>query len=302
MKKYLLLLVSGLVLMASCTENNAAIDFGTSASVDTTYVLTTIPATDPHNVLMEEFTGVTCTNCPAAHDLLVGLEHTYGTRLNVIGLYIYNFPQARPHHESVYDFRDSAATAIGQSVYKGIGSEPLGGVDRIPAGITPSTPLQLNTTQWTDLIVSRMNTIDSVNLQVQSSYNSTTGIATITATVIYTKPVSTTQNLSIVIVEDSVIDAQEFPPHPIGPFVDGYDPEYLFTNICRGMVTSAPFGDVILGSMTSKEAGRLFRKTYTYSKASSILRPERCRIIAFVHNATGDDYHVMQSVQTRLVP
>ncbi len=300
MHKTLLFALTSAVLLLGCNENNQSLDLGRSASVDTTYVLTTIPAADPHNVLVEEFTGVKCSNCPAAHDVLEGLEHTYGTRLNVIGLYIYNFLQTEKHHESVYDFRDSAATAIGQSVYKGVGRMPIGGVDRLPAGIEPPLLLQLNATQWTALIESRLNIPDSVNLKLESSYNSTTGIATITATVIYTKPVSSTQNLSMVIVEDSVIDAQEFPPTPFGPFVDGYDPEYEFNNICRGMVTSVPFGDVILGSLPAKEAGRLFRKTYTYNKPSSVLHPEHCRVIAFVHNTSGDDYHVMQSAQVKL--
>lgn len=300
MHKTLLFAFTSAVLLLGCNENNQSLDLGRSASVDTTYVLTTIPAADPHNVLVEEFTGVTCTNCPAAHDLLAGLEHTYGTRLNVIGLFIYNFPQTAPHYKSVYDFRDSAATAIGQSVYKGVGSMPMAGVDRLPVGTEPGRPLQLNATQWTALIESRLNIPDSINLKVESSYNSTTGIATITATVIYTKPVTTTQNLSIVIVEDSVIDVQEFPGTPVGPFVAGYDPEYEFTNIFRGMVTSVPFGDVVLGSLPAKEAGRLFRKTYTYNKPSSVLRPEHCRVIAFVHNTSGDDYHVMQSAQAKL--
>jgi len=287
MRKLIVALSSFILLFASCKEIGPQINFTNVKAVDTTYVVTPVPATDLHNALVEEFTGQACPNCPAAHNLLNSIVASDSGRVNVIGLYPFGSPQTVPPAGSVNDFRDSISNDIMNSFYTDFQGLPSAGIDRVPvAGM-----FTLFSSQWGSAINNRLNITDSLNLSLQSSYNTNSGVATITATITYTQPVSTFQNLSIVIVEDSITDLQEFPSG---------DENYLFTDVFRTMLTSAPFGDPILPTMTAKESGRVYRRTYTYTPKPNWV-PQHCRVIAFVNYSNFEqNKDVFQSVQTKL--
>ncbi len=298
MKKILLALCGGFILFAGCKENDALIVV--TRAVDSTFTVPVPATTDAHNVLVEEFTGQSCSNCPAAHSLLESIvsHHAPGS-VNVIGLYIDGNPQSVPNAFSKHDLRDSIASNIGTDVYGGVSQMPGAGIDRTPvAGI-----LQLGSGSWSDFINSQLSITDPLNLSVQSSYNSTTGIAEITATIIYTQTVTVPQNISVAVVEDSIIDIQEYPiTDPT--YTSGYDTFYVFKSVFRGMVSTPPFGDPILAKITTKNPGQGYQIHYSYKPKSIVpaIVPAHCRVIAFVNTINGSDYHVVQSVQCKLTP
>jgi outer membrane protein Omp28 len=253
--------------------------------------------TDAHNVLIEEFTGQTCSNCPAAHTLLDGIAGQYAAgRVNIASMYYTGGPQTNPPSGFVYDLRDPDATQITNSIYGSVGALPSGGVDRT---INPSPslggPLLYSSADWAGVIATQVNVPDSININVTSSYNSTDSLVTTTATVTYTKPVSTKQKIAFVVVEDSLVDLQEFP--------DSVHSGYHFSAVMRGMeALSIPSGDPMLDSIANKEIGRVFRRVITYKLKSvtPAIKPANCRVIAFVTANNNTDVHVMQSAQTKL--
>ncbi len=289
-----LLAASCIVMLASCEEKAPVINFGEPIAQDTTFVLPTVPAAEKHNVLVEEFTGQSCSNCPAAHELLTEIQHAHEPgRINVIGLYFEGITQTRPPHDAKYDFRNAQAKLIATDVYSGVSSIPAGGVERVAIGGT----IKLDRSVWTSTIESRLNIPSPVNLKIESEYNATDSIASIRATLVYTSKVDFPHNISIVVVEDSIIDKQEYPStHPVHP---GYDEAYLFTNVFRGMVTSAPYGDPVLTSVTAKEPGRAFIKNFKY-KLTNALNPANCRVIAFINSTKSGDPQIIQSAQVKL--
>jgi hypothetical protein len=249
-----------------------------------------VPATDPHNVLVEEFTGQSCSNCPSAHDLLDAIADSNAGRVNVIGLYITDFGQTTPPPGSTHDFRSDTASVIGKNIYGGVGSLPSGGVDRTPV----TGQLLLDRGVWGGIIHNQLNIADSVNLKMESAFDDASSTAKIKATVVYTQPVYTKQNLTVMIVEDSMVDKQERPA--------AVDDNYTFTNVFRGTVTAVPMGDPILDTMALKVPGRRYIRTYTY-KLPSGYNVKNCRVIGYINSpGTGSDYHVWQSWQCRLKP
>lgn len=298
MKNKLLAICCIALAFAGCKENDTPVDFSgaVTAGNDSTYLLpaTSIPAADAHNVLIEDFTGQSCSNCPAAHAVLEGLIAT--GHVNVVSLYITNFLQTTPPNGALYDFRDSTATLLCSNIYGGVTGSgiPSGGVDRVPV----SSSLLLFSGGWSGAVATQKTVVDSVNLAVTSSYNPSDSVATIIATITYLKPMSTVQNISIVVVEDTMYDKQEDDLTT--------DNSYLFTDVYRGMVTSVPYGDAILNTMATKEAGRVYWRRYTYKLkpqgSHPAIDPTHCRVIAFVNADDGStgDYHVLQSVQCKL--
>src|SRR5438874_255127 len=144
MKKVLFAL-SSIILFAQCKEHDSPIYFGPRA-VDSTYVTTAALTADAHNVLIEEFTGASCSNCPAAHTVLEGLEAT--GHVNVVSLYITDFSQTDKPPGAVYDLRNDIASKIGLKIYGGIGAMPLGGVDRLAL----AGSLLLGRADWTSVV------------------------------------------------------------------------------------------------------------------------------------------------------
>lgn len=294
MKRSLLALSASILFLTSCTEKAPVINFGEAISQDTTFVLTTVPAAEKHNVLVEEFTGQSCSNCPAAHELLTEIQHTHDAgRINVIGLYFEGILQTRPPSGAKYDFRHEHAKLVTTAIYSGVNAIPAGGVDRVPSGGS----IKLDKNAWSSLIDTRLGAISPVNLKIESEYNATDSVASIRATLVYTSLIDYPHNLTLVIVEDSIIDKQEYPStDPVHP---GHDDAYLFTNVFRGMITAVPFGDVIEPTLAAKERGRAIIKNYKY-KVTNVFNPAHCRVIAFVNSSKSGDLQIIQSSQVKL--
>jgi hypothetical protein len=314
MKKILFTALAGFILCSSIlfTGCNGCKEIGPNVILtappsgsgtgitDTTWVLSSAAiaalTTDPHNVLVEEFTGQACSNCPAAHALLDGIAATYASgRVNIVSMYFTGGPQTVPPNGFLYDLRDSSATQISTTIYNSVSALPSGGVDRLPNAANAGS-LLFYSSDWSGITATQQTVPDSVNLALSSSYNTTTSLATTTITVTYTHPVSTKQNISLVVVEDSITDLQEFP--------DSVHTGYHFKSVMRGMENlSIPSGDPVLDSIATKATGRVFRRICTYKLRTLTLaiKPANCHVVAFVTANNGADQHVMQSAQSKLI-
>ena len=263
-----------------------------TGSYDSVYTLTAAEiaslTADVHLPLVEEFTGQDCNNCPSAHATLESING-----INVIGLYLYSIPQAIPPTGAIYDFRDSVATQVGNTIYGGIGTLPSGGIDRL-RGVSDTNKIEINRTAWTGNINTRKAVPAPLNITLTSSFNVATQTAKIIATVTYVQPVSVKQNLTVVITEDGMVDLQEFP--------DTVHSDYRFTNVFRDMVSSAPSGSPVLDSVSTKPKGMVLKRTFNYKlkTTSPAIKPDSCHVVAFVSNNNGVDQQVVQSAQTKL--
>lgn len=279
--------------LAGCKEYNTPLDFGGDSISDTTYTLSTVPPAQQHNVLVEEFTGQSCTNCPAAHDFLRTQALLYPGRINVVALYIFGPIQSRPPHGSIHDFRDSIATQINSQVYNAVNLLPSGGVDRIAV----SGQVSLGKDLWANAINTQLAIIDSINLGLETRHNAKDDLDTIIVKITYINQVSTKKNLSLVIVEDTMYDYQENGLH--------IDSGYLFTNVFRDMLTTVPGGVEIGTDRPVKEPGRVYQQIYTYKPKTLAapnppIKPKHCKVIAFVHNWGSGNYRIVQSANCPL--
>lgn len=299
MKRILFSATVAALFFSSCKETPPVINFGTGNFSDTTYVATTVPAADAHQVLFEDFTGASCTNCPAAHVLLDDILSQHPGVINVTGLYIQNFIQTKPPNGAKYDFRHEHATKIANDIYGGVNALPTAGIDRVPV----SGSLKIDRAFWSSAINTQLAATTPINLKVESNFDEDSKVASIKVSMVYTQAVSFPHNLCIAVVEDSLIDVQEYPStDPVHP---GADDEYDFSSVFRGMVNTAPRGDAILDSVAVKEPGRTLIRTYQFKAADSVTlnpipTPEHCRVIAYISSTDNSDYHIVQSAQCKL--
>ncbi len=297
MKKILLACSAAAILFITsngCKEIGPNVNLSTATATDSPYTVSPVPVAQAHNVLVEDFSGQHCSNCPSAHASAESAAAASNGHVNIITYYYDISSQSDPIAGSLHDFRDTvAARRIDAQYYNGVSDLPHGGIDRVP---NSSGSLAIDYTTWPGVISSRLPVVDSVNLKVTSYWDAAANKATIKATIVYLYPNTFTQNLSVVIVEDSMVDKQSDGIH--------IDETYLFLDVFRAMVTNIPAGDPILPALTTKIAGQADMRTYTYTPAAVVpaIVPKHCRVVAFVSSTNGTDQHILQSATAPLVP
>jgi hypothetical protein len=288
--KQLILPVFAIVLLASCKETAPPIDFGPKAK-DTSYMAAT-EAPQQRVVVMEEFTGVTCTNCPAGHNIIKTLETANPDRIAAIGIQIYNFSQGNPVDEPIvktqHDNRTQAGTQISNDVFGTVSAMPTAGIDRTVVNGT----MLIDTRGWAGTVNTRLAQPTSANVAITSTYNAGSRQALITVHVAYTSAVSKAQNLTVALVENDITDAQE----GVGP--TGFEQNYVHQHVLRDVLT-APTGSTILNDKSIKQPGQVYERTFVYN-VNADWKPENCEIVAFVSNNQGADKEIVQGATVHL--
>lgn len=288
MKKVFVIAVTALVAFSSCKEKGPKINFGNDAkAVDTTYV-TTVEAAQSKNIVVEEFTGASCSNCPAARDLLSNIvaDPKYTGHVFTMGIHIKNYVQSNPV-DGLYkhDFRTQKGTDIGNDVYGSVTAMPIAGIDRVPY----NGEMLLLKTAWASAISNRIAVTPPANLTVSSSFDQASRTATFKLHVAYTQAIKDPQFVTLSIIEDSLVDAQEYPN-----YIDTF---YTFNHVLRDYIT--PTGGTPILSNVTIEPGRVYDRTFTYQLDPSWI-PEHCKIIAFLHYYSATSKEIVQAAETEV--
>ena len=220
------------------------------------------------NVLIEEFTGRKCVNCPIGHIEAKAIEESYPGRVWSINLH--------GGYYSTFDY-PNLNTPICDTLgtYFNPNSFPSALVNR--QALKP-----LYNTEWREATDEQIKQTAECNVAGQVAINPLTRIATVTVEVYYTSNSSSDVNyLNVFMLQDSILGSQtggsSNPDQMIGD-------EYCHMHVLRDNVT--PFwGDEI----ETTTAGTLITKTYNYKIPDVIGEPngmevvlENLNFIAFV--------------------
>ena len=256
------------LLLNSCKEVGPNINLhGNQNSVaDTTYIET--PVATPQNkiVVIEEFTGVRCPNCPQGHVIIANIKAANPGRVVSLSLHPINSLGA-PYSFSVQDFRSQKAQTLFDYLGQ-IGLEPAAGIDR--KLFSGQSNILLDKNAWTNYVAQQLSTTPLVNIQLTNTYDSTNSELTVVVELHYTQNVSEQNKLTMALTESNVITAQ----------LDGsvIDTFYNHKDVMRDFITDIQ-GDAI---STTREAGRVVRKVYK-KVLDAAWKPENMKVVAYVH-------------------
>jgi hypothetical protein len=231
----------------------------------------TIPPLGDRKVLIEEFTGVRCVNCPAGASEIENLKATYGDRLIVISVHAGDF--APPYSDSKYDFR----TPEGIELEKFLGA-PLGYPSAVVNRKKSGNSFQAFRSAWAGLIAAESNAPSVVNMGFTKNYNASTRDLSIDIKIVPTENIAEAR-LTIALTESSIKDQQETP--------QGKQADYSHKYVLRKMLTK--FDGDPLSNLT---VNTTISKNFT-AKIPQNWQIENCRIIAFIHKS-GEDKSVLQ--------
>ncbi|RME11560.1 MAG: hypothetical protein D6816_01945 [Bacteroidetes bacterium] len=234
-------------------------------------------------VLIEEFTGVRCVNCPAGSAAIEDLIAIHGPQLVAVSIHAGEF--APPYSDSQYDFR----TPEGDQLLSYLG-EPFG----YPTAVVNRKlfdgefDLQLGQSQWAGYIQQELQEPPKVKLKIEPSYNAQTEKLDALITILVVEDVVEPDvRLSIMITESGVQDMQLTP--------SGKQADYTHKHILRTMMTNYD-GAVISDELT---AGKQITKSFSMD-----WNPDwdvnNCDILAFV-SLGGTAKDVLQAHHVHII-
>lgn len=234
-------------------------------------------------VLIEEFTGVRCVQCPGGSIAIEELLGIHGEQLVAVSIHAGDF--APPYNDSKYDFRTDEGDQIINYLEKPAGY-PSAVVNR--KKFDGQFNLQLNQGDWAGSIASELALAPKVRINIEPNYDLASRQLTAAVTLFVDEAITEPDvHLSIMITESGIVDKQITPA--------GINTAYVHKHALRGMLTNWD-GDPITESMTP---GAEIEKTYTFTLPDGWV-PEKCEIVAFVSLA-GTDKDVLQAHQVHLV-
>lgn len=243
-------------------------------------------------VLLEDYTGHTCVNCPRAAVTAHELLQQYGDRLVIIAVHAGYFakPMSAPFD---YDFRTTAGTTWDDFFGIGKVGNPNGMVNRTGY---PSQHI-LSPSAWGNAVANATAIPPLAELQLICDYDNTTSKLCVHTKTSFLQSVSNKEiRLSVVIVEDSIIQAQKNNDAQVGTTPQISD--YVHMHVLRGAVNSA-WGEKILAK--DAVSGNPVIKSYqTKLEGFNIYQmvPKNCRVVSFLYDA--DSYEVIQVAEVKI--
>jgi hypothetical protein len=238
-------------------------------------------------VLIEDYTGHRCGNCPAAARTLKRIDSIYHGKIVPLAIHCTNF--ANPNVTYPEDFRTAEGTeydnVLGVSASSGL---PNGLVNRKGFG-TPN--FVKADAQWESEAQTYFNQEADFKIELNNSYNSTFNSFNSEVKVTALKDLSGEYNVTLLLIEDSIIGVQYDQSLPVAQQVVT---NYKFMHVLRKSINTAWGEQAFNGTITKNQS---FTKTFSNVSLNSGYNPGKCQVIAFIYDAATSSttrYEVFQ--------
>lgn len=238
-------------------------------------------------VLLEEYTGHQCPNCPRGAIAVRNILLTYGKRVVAVAVHAGFYARVSPGTPFIADYRTDAGTTYDQ--FFGInGIIPRGMVNRSGYG-TPA--LLLNPEEFAEQVSIALSAAPVATLQITVQYDAQTRICNISTRINFLQHIPDQLNLSVWIVEDSIVSPQKNAIAELGPDIIH---DYVHRHVLRG-VANGTWGQVV-------ESEALPGTSTVLSSQATIQdhwNPDHCSIVAFLYNA--QTHEVLQAAEVKII-
>lgn len=283
----------------SCKEVDVLIDFEDRIQEDTTYVTTSIETQQDKKYLVEELSGVRCTNCPAGMEKLTDMNNNgeFKDKLVIASIHVGTFAWVIEGY-SKQDFVVSGSDQLLELILGGDPGKPCASFDRLDFR-NGDGYLVANYNQWPSFVANARDSSAGtpVNIHATSAPSGEMDEYEIKIRLHYTEAVTDPQMLGIYLMEDNIRDAMEY---------TGFiDTNYIFKHVLRKYITP-PTGKQILNDITVGP-GRTYEYTTKFkidrSKANEAMWvAENMKVIVFVNSGTPYKRKVYHAEEINLIP
>jgi hypothetical protein len=297
---YLLSVAAVLVLFSSC-------DYVDPPYTETANGNPNTSDTVFRKILIEDYTGFRCGNCPAAAQTIYNTLHPlYGEELISIGVHASpsstftnttppaSLPSGAPSGSFSTDFRTPAGEAW--LAFFNVSANPNGMVSRLDYPTNGHVKLP---GAWATAAQSIYHQPAKFKIEITNQYDSTSGNLDCDVKVKVLQAVSGNYNLSVVLTEDSIINWQVWYSH-----TPQNEPNYMHRHVLRGSINGT-FGDqVFTGSAavddsTSNTYSVNLNNITPINPVNPVLNIDHCHIVAFVFDNTTKEIWQVEEEKVR---
>lgn len=279
--KLTIALLAGALLAGSCDK------------VDDPYYKQITIDTTTHEVqkrvLLEDYTGHLCVNCPSAGNIAHNLGNTLGDKVVIVAIHAGHFANPLAAGEFTADYRTACGTEW--DTYFGISAagNPNGMVNRKnhPVGHI------LSPEAWSGAITDALEEPVTVDLNLSNTYNATDRSLSIEATADFTEATDKDLYLVVILTESGIISPQKNNNTAIGPTPTIVD--YEHNHVMRGAI-SDPWGEQIASAGTA--TGASITRNFSYTLPAHI-NADKAGVVAFIYD--NETKEVLQAAEKEVI-
>lgn len=248
------------------------------------------PADTHHvrTVLIEEYTGHKCVNCPTAAVTAHEILNTYGEKVVLMAIHAGYFAQTESGNYSL-DLNSTAGTDLYNNY--GITNNPAAMFNR--KSISGVNIFEAYPT-WEATFLDVQDTVPTIDIQMIINYNSSESKACIHVQTEYLVDVDRPLKLALYVTEDSIHGYQKNNNSGIGPTPD--IPNYVFMNVLRGSVNGTWGSDLNTGDVEADS--NMVSSFKLILNANWVAK--NCHIVAVVYDPSTDE--IWQAAEEKIVP
>lgn len=220
-------------------------------------------------VLLEDFTGQKCVNCPAAHEIAYELQQAYGEEnLITVSIHAGFFSTPSPTPPFDYDFRTEAGSEY--NTFFGAQNYPTGAIDRVAEGGL----FLVDKDGWGTKVAQQFQETAQIGIEITTNLqgNQVSGDIKID----FVNNIDFGASLQIWIIEDSIVKPQ------VAPGVEGgYIPDYVHNHVLRGAI-NGNWGQVLPASTYATDDSETI--SFSNYTLGSDWVADQLYIVAYVYN------------------
>ena len=227
-------------------------------------------------ILIEEYTGHTCTGCPEGHQIIDQLLAQFGDTLVAIGIHANHF--AKPSTGVfTYDFRNPT----GEQLFIDYN------IENNPQAIVNRSTSPIDKDEWRNEISTADRSLYAA-IQVINQYDANAKRLKINTKTTMLEDYSQAVQLSLLLIEDNIIKPQKFSDH--------IDTFYVHNHVLRAGI-NGNYGELITHSgLLEKDSSYLYG--YSLDFNGKDWNPDNCSVIAILLNQ--QDKKVLQVERTKV--
>lgn len=278
--KFIGLLLSATLLFNACDEVGPAVNL--QPKVEDYFFADQVEAKQDRRVILEEFTGVKCTNCPDGHDKVKELFDQYGERFTSVAMHAGGLAGFIEGH-SVQNMMTDEGTQL--HIEFGNSGQPSAIIDRVQYE-NENNFFIYSRVAWGLKVEERMEVPSECNITINPVMVESSDSLGIEVTIHYTEDLPEDHYITVGVLENKIIDAQKQQDDSI---IDDYE----HNHVMRKMITGFN-GDLLIGQDFPKSPGLTVVRNFGLAEIPEEWNRDNLELYAFVHRR-GDVKNVLQS-------
>ncbi|MBL7884047.1 MAG: Omp28-related outer membrane protein [Bacteroidia bacterium] len=252
-------------------------------------------------VLVEDYTGHKCGNCPKAAEELKYADSVYAGQVIPLAIHVGYFADPCPPPPSTLPCRDYTTTAgdeYNTTFYPSAGGLPQGVINRKVFDASNGTFQYLVNYQshgWTNFISTFINTPPIAYIQIINDFDNSTKKLCTSVKSNFLSNLNGNYRLVVLLTQDSIVDWQvdyRYNPNMI--------PSYKHQHMLRDAINGAWGEEIASGTVNN---GTSIITKYAYNIPNSYkgiaANPQKMHVVAFIYDATT--YEVLQAEDAKVI-